>query len=180
VLAVKDEREDALAACGGLSILDRCARRDPGVSGNPAQDHSEKSMTTSSLTRIEAYPVSEHARIGTLPRHFGMHMLTVEGRIYDFMSQFASTYDGGVWQFFELSNGGFYMTPPEAQWNLRIDSNGFEGLMSSDAAGIAVCLFAFSHLSFEYTTDLFSKHFHRLREFAMNHSEAAKIFAAID
>jgi hypothetical protein len=38
VLAVKDEREDAPAACGGLSILDRCARRDPGVAGNPAQD----------------------------------------------------------------------------------------------------------------------------------------------
>jgi len=40
VLAVKDEREDALAACGGLTILDRCARRDPEVLGNPAQDIS--------------------------------------------------------------------------------------------------------------------------------------------
>jgi hypothetical protein len=137
-------------------------------------------MTTSSPTRIEAYLVSEHARIGTLPRHFGMHMLTVEQRIYDFMSQFASAYDGGLWRFFELSNGGFYMTPPEAEYSLRIDSNGFEGRMSADAAGIAVCLFAFSHLSFEYTTDIFSKHFHRLREFAQNHPEAALIFAAID
>ncbi len=38
VLAVKDEREDALAACGGLAILDCCARRDVGDAGNPAQD----------------------------------------------------------------------------------------------------------------------------------------------
>lgn len=34
---VKDEREDALAACGGLSIPDGCARRDPEDAGNPAQ-----------------------------------------------------------------------------------------------------------------------------------------------
>jgi len=40
VLAVKDEREYALAACGGLTILDGCARRDPEVLGNPAQDIS--------------------------------------------------------------------------------------------------------------------------------------------
>jgi len=41
VLAVKDEREDALAACGGLAILDGCARRDPEESGNPAQKDPE-------------------------------------------------------------------------------------------------------------------------------------------
>jgi hypothetical protein len=38
VLAVKDEREDALAACGGLTILDRSARRDSGGAGNPARN----------------------------------------------------------------------------------------------------------------------------------------------
>jgi len=37
VLAVKDDREDAVAACGGLSILDRCARRvGERPAGNPA------------------------------------------------------------------------------------------------------------------------------------------------
>src|SRR5262245_19876507 len=39
VLAVKDEREDALAACGGLAILDCCARREFGIAGNPAPDN---------------------------------------------------------------------------------------------------------------------------------------------
>jgi hypothetical protein len=52
------------------------------------------------------------ARLGTLPRHFGRHMLTVETRIYSFMARFAKTYSGGFWNFVELSNGGFYMTPP--------------------------------------------------------------------
>ena len=38
--------------------------------------------STTTVERVEAWLVPEHARIGTLPRHFGMHMLTVEGRIY--------------------------------------------------------------------------------------------------
>jgi len=43
VLAVKDERADALAACGGLAILDRCARRATEASGHPARRLGEES-----------------------------------------------------------------------------------------------------------------------------------------
>ena len=136
--------------------------------------------STTTVERVEAWLVPEHARIGTLPRHFGMHMLTVEGRIYNFLSQFCPSYDGGMWQFFELSNGGFYMSPPEDSYELTIHSNGFRGHMSADAAGITVCLFAFSHLSFEYTTDIISRHYHWLLEYAKDHVEASAIFAAID
>ena len=35
-------------------------------------------------------------------------------------------------------------------------------------------------MSFEYATDIFSRHFYQLREFAQSHPEAAVIFAAID
>jgi hypothetical protein len=133
-----------------------------------------------SAVKVEAYAVPEDARMGTLPRHFGRHMLTVEGHIYDFLSQFCSAYHGGVWQFLELSNGGFYMSPPEDTYQLQVDGNGFKGCMSADAAGITVCLFTFSHMSFGYATDIFSRHFYQLREFAQEHPEAALIFAAID
>jgi hypothetical protein len=139
------------------------------------------SMNTQSENgKIEAYLVSEHARMGSLPRHFGRHSLTVEGRIYDLMYQFAEGYAGGFWRFYELSTGGFYMVPPDPEYTLRVESNGFKGRMSADAAGITVCLFAFSHLSFEYTHEMFPKHFHWLRDFALDHAEARLIFAAID
>ena len=130
--------------------------------------------------QIEARAVPQEVRATILPQHFGRHMLTVEGRIYDFMTQFAKTYRGGHWEFFELSNGGFYMRPPEDTYQLRIYSNGFSGPMSADAAGITVCLFAFSHLSFECAGSMFAEHFHWLREFSLNHPEAGVIFAAID
>ncbi len=136
--------------------------------------------STTTVERVEAWPVPEHARIGTLPRHFGMHMLTVEGRIYDLLGQFCPAYDGGMWRFYELSNGGFYMSPPEDSYELIVDGNGFRGRLSSDATGITVCLFAFSHLSFEYRTDIFTHHYHWLLEDAKDHPEAGLIFAAID
>jgi hypothetical protein len=54
-------------------------------------------------------------------------------------------------------------------------------VVSGDAAGITVCLFTFSHLSFEYSqVELFARHFHCLRDFAVSHVEAQKIFGAID
>ncbi len=137
-------------------------------------------VTATDTGKVDAYLVPEDARLGTLPRHFGIHMLTVEGRIYDFMSQFASAYDGGLWKFYELSNGGFYMSPPEASYEILVDSNGFRGRMSADAVGITCCLFAFSHLSFEYTAEMFSRHYGLLYDYAKEHPEAGLIFAACD
>ena len=131
--------------------------------------------------RIEAYRVSEHARLGTLPRHFGRRMMVIENTVYQFMREFCCEYQGGYWHFYELSNGGFYMAPELPLVRLFVPGNGFQGAMSADAAGITVCLYTFSHLSFEFPGDeVLSRHFHRLRDFAAAHPDAAQIFAAID
>jgi hypothetical protein len=131
--------------------------------------------------KVEAYPVSRQARMGTLPRHFGPHMMTVEGRVFDLMREYCADYSGGCWQFYELSNGGFYMVPHLGRVSLSVPSNGYRGEMTADAAGITICLFAMSHLSFEYPqTEVFTRHFHWLRDFALGHAEARQIFAAID
>lgn len=131
-------------------------------------------------TRVEALAVPEQANLATLMQRFDMHMLNVEGRIYGFLEQFCPAYRGGIWQFFELSNGGFYTIPPEGTYEITVESNGFQGRMSAEAAGIAVCLFAFSHMSFEYTAGTFGRHFHWLREYAVEHAEARLILRAID
>jgi Antirestriction protein len=131
---------------------------------------------------VVARRVEDSQRLMTLPRHFGNRLLTFEGAVYDFMRRFSPDYRGGFWDFIDLSNGGFYMTPQhEGTFRFSVDTNGYQGEMSSDAAGITVCLFAYSHLSFRYADDqVFADHFHRLREFAMDHAEAPAIFAAID
>jgi antirestriction protein len=132
-------------------------------------------------TSVVAQQVEDSERMMALPRHFGQRLLAFEGAVYDFMRRFAADYDGAYWQFYELSNGGFYMAPDGGPFRISIDTNGYEGEMSADAAGITICLFACSHLSFRYSDDdVFGDHFHMLREFAAEHAEASAIFAAID
>lgn len=140
------------------------------------------SPAVSAGTLVTARRVEDSERLMTLPRHFGNQLLVLEGAVYDLMRRFAPDYRGGFWHFYDLSTGGFYMAPEhEGTFRFSVDTNGYEGEMSADAAGITVCLFAYSHLSFRYAdSDTFGDYFHRLREFASQHAEAPEIFAAID
>lgn len=140
-----------------------------------------RANTNAGTHTVEAYKVSQQARIGTLPRHFGKYMMTVEQKIFDQMHLLSADYDGGAWDFFELSNGGFFMAPAYEWLRLKVHGNDYEGRMSGEAAGITVCLFAFSLLSFDHrNTEVFARHFHWLRDFALSHGEAREILAAID
>ena len=132
-------------------------------------------------SRITAHLIAEDARLDALPRHFGLHILPLEDTVFDFMRRFATQYVGGYWDMLDLSNGGFYMRTGSEPVNFRVPSNGYEGVMSADAAGITVCLFAYSHLSFQFPEEAhFSRHFYQLRAYALEHPEASMIFAAID
>lgn len=130
---------------------------------------------------ILARPVPCDERPQILPRHFGRYMMSVENAIYSFMRKLCPAYNGGYWHFYELSNAGFYMAPDsENRFDVYVDGNGFDGTLSADAAGITACLFAFSHLSFAIDHDTIPRHYHWLRDFAMDHAEARYILAAID
>ncbi len=139
------------------------------------------SSIETTLQKIEAREIPDGERLQVLPRHFGRHMLTVEYAVYAFMRRLSSEYIGGYWCYIELSNGGFYMAPShDTPFNVSVDTNGFEGQMSADAAGITACLFALSHLSFQIRDECIASHFHQLRDFALDHAEASTILAAID
>jgi len=134
-----------------------------------------------STSTVDAHAVPNHQRLQMLPKHFGQHMLTIENAIYSFMRTLSSQYRGAYWNFFELSNGGFYMAPESKNmFNICVEGNGFEGEMSADAAGITACLFAFSHLSFHIDDDTIATHYYWLRDFAMDHPEVRAILAATD
>ena len=62
-----------------------------------------------------------------------------------------------------------------------IPSRRYDGILSADAAGITICLFACSHLSFHDSKgEVFAERFHQLREYALGHAEAGEILSAID
>ena len=136
-----------------------------------------------SVTTITAQLVAEENRLETLPKHFGRYLMQVENMVYHFARRLVPAYTGGLWHFYELSNGGFYMAPDAKSMHLYVDGNGFDCEMSADAIGLTVCLFTFSHGSFQFPDDpdeTFARHYHLARDFSYFHPEARFISAAID
>ena len=111
-------------------------------------------------------------------------MLTVENCLYAQFAKLCPTYTGGYWHFYDVSNGGCYLAPSHERYALVHPDNFFDATVSSDAAGIIVSLFTFSHLSFLLENDPLGPrivdYFHLLRDFAGDHPEAGLIFRAID
>ena len=137
-------------------------------------------MTT---TIITADLVPEARRLRIAATLFGVHFpLQLEPTIYQFAEFLSGDYRGGYWHFYTLSNGGFYMAPSREKFFAVSAENGYEGELSGNALGVTACLYAYSHLSFREDdfAESCAEHYHRLREFALGHPEAAAILAAID
>jgi hypothetical protein len=136
---------------------------------------------TDSSPKIEAQLVPVLRRMQIFPEYFGRHMLTAEAMVYQTLGSLCQDYAGGYWDFYELSNGGFYMAPStDKRMRLQCAGNGFDAEMSADAAGIVACLFAFNGLVWRTRDVRFERLFYSLREFASDHAEACAISAAID
>lgn len=130
------------------------------------------------ITKTE---VEQNNRLNFLPMFFGKAYPIGESTVYNFLSAMTNNYNGGFWQFFTLSNGGYFMAPKTDEvLSFSWPDNYFEGELSAEAGGIVACLMALSHLSFKYQSQLLSDHFEKLREFALAHAEATLIFRAID
>lgn len=70
---------------------------------------------------------------------------------------------------------------PPARWVSHIYEAAVEATVSANVGGLIATLYAFSALSFEFeSVEVFAERFHQLREFALEHTDAALILAAID
>ena len=138
-------------------------------------------MTQLIITRQQ---VADKQRIQHTAALFGIHFpLNIEPAVYLITSNIAPEYKGAYWEFYRLSNGGFYMAPcSDTHYQVSCD-NGFEGKLSADALGITACLYTYSHLSFTANptfADICSNHYQWLRSYMLEHIEAGAILAAID
>ena len=136
------------------------------------------------LTTITRQQVDDKQRIKHTSDLFGIRFpLNIEPAIFSIAASVVTEYNGAYWEFYSLSNGGFYMAPcSDKQYQVSCD-NGFEGKLSADALGITACLYAYSHLSFASNpsfADICSNQFHLLHEYMLDHDEASAILAAID
>ena len=108
-------------------------------------------------------------------------MMRAEGLVYGYMSKLSIDYSGGYWHYYTLDNGGFYMAPGTNEpFRLCWNGNGYEGIMTADAAGIVSTLFAINQLAAESPSDAIADLYYQVRDFAAKHPEARAILAAID
>ncbi len=137
-------------------------------------------MSTSLITRQR---IAINQRVTHTARLFGHQFpMRLEPTVFNIAGNLSAEYDGGYWEFYKLSNGGFYMAPASEEQFSVSSENGYEGSMSGDALGLVVCLFAFSLLSFGdgAFAEICAQQYHLLREFALDHAEVGSIMQAID
>lgn len=136
------------------------------------------------MNTITCKQISNDQRVHHTANLFGPNFpLSLEPVIYSFTSHLSAEYCGGYWEFYELSNNGFYMAPDDDIIFTVSSENGFKGTMSADALGVTACLYAYSHLSFSdipEMAEVCARHYHLLRDFMMEHAEVGAILAAID
>lgn len=132
----------------------------------------------STITKTQ---VSDSQRTGFLPRKVGKAFLRFEMNVYDWMGQLCPDYLGGYWQFYELSNGGFYMAlDSDETMRAVFPSNYFEDHMSADGLSIAANLFALNGLCWQGGGERATDAYYALRDFAAAHAEGGKIMRLID
>ena len=140
--------------------------------------HDDTNFTQPCYTRARSRgsTIVDH---GEALRHsLSAHMEPV---IYGITDRMAADYKGGYWDFYTLSNGGFYMAPSDDRLFHVTCDNCFEGDLSGDALGLTSCLYAYSHLSFagDFARE-YARHYHRLRGYLFEHAEVKAILGAID
>ena len=136
-------------------------------------------MNEEEITRTK---VSGDERLAFLPKHLGTQNLWVGQNLFPaYLDKLSVDYKGGYWEFYELSNGGWYMAPSgEQRYQMRWDGNHYEGEMSADAAGITASLYALCELANTTEEDSLIQAYHWLREYAAQHPEWEEIYQAID
>lgn len=137
--------------------------------------------------RVTATPVDDEDRVAFWPHHFGSipQWMMLEPRIFAWMDRLCDDYNGGVWLFYTLSNGGAFMAPEpdedsNEKWALFNSMNGNGTQLSTEAAGIAACLMEYSHHAMRTECDAMTEHYYRLRDYALNHAECSAIMHIID
>lgn len=136
-------------------------------------------MTTSSHIPTSRQ-VPEHRRMSCVFRSFGRYSVTIEQYAQNVMRESCAAYSGGLWDYYELSNAGFYMVPTGADTYQVSRSNYFEGELSAEAVGIMVTLAAIMTAWGRYEIDLMGLRYESLIDYAREHAEWPLIRAALD
>ena len=141
---------------------------------------------TITTARIQRTKLTGDKRFGALNQRYRVAAGMFQNYLFALAARYSPDYNGGFWDYFELSNGGFYASLAIDKSSLRVENpdNHFEGEMSPDAFSIGVNLCALSHLTFDqYPSSLVDdicRDYDRLREYMFVHEEVKKLVRFTD
>ncbi|PBD35655.1 antirestriction protein [Klebsiella pneumoniae] len=91
------------------------------------------------MQSVKARPVlnvEECDRLSFMPWMFGADFMLAESQVYALAKQWMPEYSSEFWHFIRLPEGGGYMMPDCGRVHLVNSENGFDRIVSADAAGI--------------------------------------------
>ena len=151
------------------------------------ETHSQASINIDDFTTITVSKTqcTLGQRLYFLPHYLGRAHAVFQNCLFYLAKQFLEPYDGGYWEFYHLSNGGFVMALDDENAITVNSPNGSSATVDAETASIVVCLMTLSDLSFNLQTDSDELHkvvtsFHALREFALEHPNSNTILKLVD
>jgi len=129
---------------------------------------------------IISHLVPEHRRMSCVFRSFGRFAVQVEQYAQATMRESCAAYNGGLWDYYELSNNGFFMAPTCAEAYQVSRANYFEGELSAQAVGIMVSLAGILTTWCRSEVDLLGIRYESLIDYARAQPEWSLIRAALD
>lgn len=127
-----------------------------------------------------ATEVPPEKQLEVLRRYLGRLAERIEGEIYGLMRRVSPTFQQGRWRIYEVSNGTIYLAPCVEEVNVEIERTSFDGFLSGDGAGLVVSLLGLRNAYRTYGEEEICTAYIRLRDFAIQHDEAAIVLAATD
>lgn len=119
-------------------------------------------------------------RLAALPTYVGKAFMAFEGTVFTLADRFVPSYKGGYWDFYKLSNGGFFIAPTgisDAPIRVVSAMNFYEGKLSAEAIGVGLSLIA---LSLVGQCEAATKTFEALYQFVLDHPERGELLKLLD
>ncbi|SFU20778.1 Antirestriction protein [Kosakonia arachidis] len=145
-------------------------------------------MHTSTPDFQPARVLDGYVSLSFLHALFGDDCIRAENNVYLYASRYLDGYDGGVWAYAALPEGGGFMKPEgEERWHFVNPQNFADLTLGSEAAGIVITALVLNHRSWMYDHHdeeelcrLYCQRHRQLMAYAESHPEAAAIFRALD
>lgn len=119
-----------------MSTINHPSEHSTHSAGVPPEAHQRANFPhLEAIPQVIAQRIADKERLMFLPRFLEQHACRFETLVYLWMHRLVKNYEGGYWEFYTLSNGGFYMTISEqVVFEVIGNGNGFHGAMSSEAS----------------------------------------------